>query len=779
MGRGYSQQSWITHHQSVVGRAKDQRRNDVGEEQTDTDSTVKHTGNNSTQSSNLRRRGSSSTVSSQTPREEQTHRKSNTSVQTSLGKQIPGKPLVTQIKKTGTSVLPEVPKSTTQSRVASSENKTENVTKQKQHKPVTAFDSESDDMEWEDGDEHEHETDTTSNNVEINRNTDFFGQAEEDNNTDEDVANSTEGPTSMEVESKSLEAEITSVKVKQEKLIEINDLLKGQYEELDTVMPIDVEIESTAGSTGNNSDPLKAQRQNGTVLPNGSQGSMGSSPTKRKWQTPGTNVIAKKQYNNMEATVSTTVLSEEEESEDWEESDFDFGTQPSSRVHREEKTPTSTTDLTNTADHAKDQPNPPKITEHGSTSSRSLSGILKVPTVLPGKTNKLSSSEPWYVAGASHGRQMNNPKSTGTKVHFKNQFVLSTSAGDKSKNALRERGLHMADVSQKVTTPVKVEYNTAPDELEFNVFEKTKQLLELFISKDNQLRILDVDKNIVLYEHGTHLPEGVEFETLFKLRQQAFRKGHRKFTVYFVVESTITIQRLKYMDPIKNFIFDQNIWVKPDLYLTQIESSPGFFTLLHPKITNRLEYTKKIIHAIEQTPVDLTEEIVQKWHETNGMVANDMETNIPSFHLEPSIKKWGKIQTEILKVICSAEDADYVKFLLSTVSDTEYLERGLFVPAGLHLLEGKDLVSRLLLEHKTFMADTTSIQIDGISQADMDRYNEGFQSTLMEYILKIPGVSSVEPTYFTTSRGQWLLVIKTKDIPNIKHHFEAQLANIY
>ena len=107
------------------------------------------------------------------------------------------------------------------------------------------------------------------------------------------------------------------------------------------------------------------------------------------------------------------------------------------------------------------------------------------------------------------------------------------------------------------------------------------------------------------------------------------------------------------------------------------------------------------------------------------------------------------------------------------------LNQGLFVPEGLHLMEGKEVVSKLLQEQKKFLSDITSIQLEGISLEDMTKYSEDRQKTLKDYLLDIPGVFAVERTFFTTNRGQWLMVIERNYTANVKTYFEAQLSVIY
>ncbi len=365
-------------------------------------------------------------------------------------------------------------------------------------------------------------------------------------------------------------------------------------------------------------------------------------------------------------------------------------------------------------------------------------------------------------------------------VHFSDPYSMPQN--DSTVNAeelMKIRGIQMTNTQTKIFTPVKVEFNSTPETVDFSVIEKTQILLNLFNASDPYLKIFDVDKKVILFEQGSDIPVGEEFEKLFKARRQTFQKGNRKFTVYFHVESTLTIQNLKYKAPTKKFIFDNNIWIKPDFFDTKIESSPGYFTLIHPKISNKVDYKEYLLNILHSMSLDKNEPVVQKWYESHGMDVNKNVSSVPQFHLKTGLKKWGQIHTEVLKVICSVGDSEFIKYLFSKVGEMEVLQNGLFIPEGLHLLEGKEVVTKLLTEHKKFINDTTSIQVEGISLEDMNRFNTERNNTLKEFLLEALGVLAVERTFFTTNRGQWLLVIKRNYTAKVRAFFEAQLSAIY
>ena len=213
------------------------------------------------------------------------------------------------------------------------------------------------------------------------------------------------------------------------------------------------------------------------------------------------------------------------------------------------------------------------------------------------------------------GSSKTSHSSPGKSVHFVDfSYPYKKPSRESNQHIMKTRGFYMTDTQRKISTPVKVEFNSTPNQTEFNVIGKRQTLFDIFSAGDQNLKILDVDKKVILFKQGITIPDGEEFETLFKARQQTFRKGNRKFTINFLVESTLTIQKLKYKDPIKTFIFENNIWIKSDFFDTKIESSPGYFTLIHPKITNKMDYKEIFKHSLSSITIDANEETVK-----NGM----------------------------------------------------------------------------------------------------------------------------------------------------------------
>ena len=122
--------------------------------------------------------------------------------------------------------------------------------------------------------------------------------------------------------------------------------------------------------------------------------------------------------------------------------------------------------------------------------------------------------------------------------------------------------------------------------------------------------------------------------------------------------------------------------MKPDLYLTKTESSPGYLTLIHPKITYKHAYTEYLIKVLNDTELDSSNTIVTKWNERASEYKERINGKVPKFNLETNLRKWGNLHTEVIRINCSTDDAPYLKLLLVSASSQGELKKGcLFPPA--------------------------------------------------------------------------------------------------
>ena len=261
-------------------------------------------------------------------------------------------------------------------------------------------------------------------------------------------------------------------------------------------------------------------------------------------------------------------------------------------------------------------------------------------------------------------------------------------------------------------------------------------------------------------------------------REQTFRKGNKKVTIFCTIESTHTINSIKFTDPMKEYLVNHNIWIKPDLYATKVVSSPGFMTLIHPRLTNKANLIKELTNVLQQTKVDNTDEICRAWRDRNPWKIPEFGTPTPTFHLETTLRKWGDIKVEVISIHCSQEDAQYLKCLLVEAGSQDLFPKGIFVPTGIHLIEGKEVLRELLQEQVAFLQSVTSIQIAGISIDEM-YYTEEQGENIEQFLLTCPGVKEIEQTHLTGLRGQWNIVAYKDKVHEIGQFIKTHVSRIY
>ncbi len=261
------------------------------------------------------------------------------------------------------------------------------------------------------------------------------------------------------------------------------------------------------------------------------------------------------------------------------------------------------------------------------------------------------------------------------------------------------------------------------------------------------------------------------------MRKQNFRNGNTKVTIYGTIEGQYNINKMKFTDSLRSLLNEKNIWIKPDFYSTRVINSPGFFTLLHPKLTNKQAFTTYITKAMKDTSIDRKEQVYLDWLGMERKVDN-ITTPVPTFYLETTIKKWGNLQVEVVSLHCSSTDAPYMKYLLAEASSQDKIGKGVFVSSGIRLMEGKQILTQILKEQNEFTKDIESFQIEGISENDMYTNNPG-QENIEQILINGPGVQSVEPTYQTAYKGQWTLVVKGRKTHQLTEYIKTNISKIY
>ena len=330
-------------------------------------------------------------------------------------------------------------------------------------------------------------------------------------------------------------------------------------------------------------------------------------------------------------------------------------------------------------------------------------------------------------------------------------------ATESVKDKMAFRGRYMVEQDLTMVTSIKVEFNLSALTTEYNVRAQFIHLLELFKKQDPTTRVQCSTSEVREWDEFSTLPEDAEFNDCFQLVTKIFRK-HKKVIVHCTILTEQPLNRVKYAQEVKDYIFHHNIWIKVDRYDSKDESSPGFFVMIHPKLINREDFTSTIVMAIKKVKADE----LGLSSETNGLPVGKSaaltEVVVPEFHLELSQKKWGKLRTEVIRINCALDDAEELKSSLSSISERNLLPSGIFVPVGIHLISGPDVMTQLLKEHVTYIANIRGIPITGISPINMDSLQEKDLPTVREQLLAINSVLSVERTRDTSFLGKWIVL---------------------
>ena len=338
-------------------------------------------------------------------------------------------------------------------------------------------------------------------------------------------------------------------------------------------------------------------------------------------------------------------------------------------------------------------------------------------------------------------------------------FHVIAKSQPSAKEQLAHRGRNLIEEERFLVTSIKVEFNLASTVTEYNIREQFLNLLVLFRRHDRKLRVKASTGEHKEWSDFTQLPEDSEFNHSFQLVTREFR-NHKKVILHCKLITEKPLNKIKYAEEVKTYIFSHNIWLKADRYDSKAEGSPGFFAMLHPKMINRVAYTGKLTSILTQIVQASDGEAItdKKFPEAETSLPTGGQLTVPPFHLEVSQKKWGKIKVDVLRVNCALDDADALKQLLVIASEQNTSQHGLFIPVGIHLMTGPDTLTQILQDHATFLGDVRGIPITGISPVQMNSTLANGSATLQDSITGLDGVLSVEQTRDTQHMGKWLIL---------------------
>lgn len=359
------------------------------------------------------------------------------------------------------------------------------------------------------------------------------------------------------------------------------------------------------------------------------------------------------------------------------------------------------------------------------------------------------------------------------------KFTLIAKSKENVRNTIQQRGYEMMEDIRVWESPIKLEFNLEKTVTAYNVRENVIEILEKMKLVDNSVKVKSTIKKNVEWITFDSLPEDEAFNDHFQVKEIAFR-SHRKILVHLHLMTQIPITRIKYTKAVKEHLFQKNIWLKMDRFNAKVESTPGHLVMIHPHLVNRDSLTEELMSALTQAKInsDLANEIVND--DSSGLRNKDDSKKqlVPYFYLEPSLKKWGNIKVETLRINCAKEKSELLKFLFSSASEQGLLSRGEFLPVGLQLMEGKEIVSNILQAHSDYVKTVKGIPLQGIALTDMIAKNKENKS-ISEMLLEIDGIESIEKSRDTDYNGHWTMVVQASKELSVMNQLKTNLGDLY
>ena len=148
--------------------------------------------------------------------------------------------------------------------------------------------------------------------------------------------------------------------------------------------------------------------------------------------------------------------------------------------------------LPDCAQKTKTTVNSNKLTENTSEKSSAklsppeLGGILTRPGTRHFKTSfTLTSKQSKNTSGTAYG---GSTRFSGHSVRFSDPYSMpKPDSHETADERMKMRGINMTNIQKKISTPVKVEFNSTPENTEFSVIEQAQILLDLLNASDPYL----------------------------------------------------------------------------------------------------------------------------------------------------------------------------------------------------------------------------------------------------------------------------------------------------
>ena len=154
---------------------------------------------------------------------------------------------------------------------------------------------------------------------------------------------------------------------------------------------------------------------------------------------------------------------------------------------------------------------------------------------------------------------------------------------------IQSRGNIMVKTINTKITPVKHKINPPKITIEINVCHHIKQLFDLIENEDPYL-ILQSSIDNTNWARSSDLPLNEDFHEHFTLREENFIRIVRTIVIHTKMMSKHPIKIIKFSNPVYQFLSRNNMYLKVDYFKTEKPSSSGYYTIIHPHITWKMDF---------------------------------------------------------------------------------------------------------------------------------------------------------------------------------------------
>ena len=116
---------------------------------------------------------------------------------------------------------------------------------------------------------------------------------------------------------------------------------------------------------------------------------------------------------------------------------------------------------------------------------------------------------------------------------------------------------------------------------------------------------------------------------------------------------------------------------------------------------------------------------------------------------------------------------------MAEASEKKLLTKGIFIPTGLHLMEGKEVVTNILLAHEDNTKRLIGLPLNGMTQEEMKKRVPKTNKTVEETIREVEGVISVEKMGGYQYSNKWLLVLKREKEKDVQKQLSENIEIMY